>query len=99
MQSTTAKESNREELSDAEEQGEEEIEENQMDDDYGDEDVSQIEEQKKVRQHLAQIFVPQKSPDQPIIFSYHYKYEKYLRDNNLIDPEKALQIEERRKRK
>lgn len=40
---------------------------------------------------LATINVPYKGPDEPLVFSYHYKYEKYLRDNNLIDPDKAKQ--------
>lgn len=33
------------------------------------------------------------------MFSYHYKYEKYLRDNNLIDPDKARLNELKAKRK
>lgn len=33
-----------------------------------------------------------------MVFSYHYKYEKYLRDKNLIDPEKARQFAEKQKR-
>lgn len=33
-----------------------------------------------------------------MVFSYHYKYEKYLRDNNLIDPEKARMFQEKQKR-
>ena len=43
---------------------------------------------------IADIRVPYKGPDHPIIFSYHYKYEKYLRDHNLIDPEKAAKLDE-----
>lgn len=52
-----------------------------------------------MRELLATIRVPYKGPDESIIFSYHYKYEKYLRDNNLIDPEKAKQLQERLRRK
>lgn len=44
---------------------------------------------KRVRQNLATIRIPQPQASAPIVFSYHYKYEKYLRDHNLIDPEKA----------
>lgn len=42
--------------------------------------------------------MPYEGKDEPIIFSYHYKYEKYLRDNNLIDPEKAKVAAQRAKR-
>ena len=40
---------------------------------------------KKVRQNLANLRIHQKFENEPIVFSYHYKYEKYLRENNLID--------------
>lgn len=40
---------------------------------------------KRVRQNLATIRIPQAGDHEPIVFSYHYKYEKYLRDHNLID--------------
>ena len=40
---------------------------------------------KKVRKDLARIEIPFKGEAQPIIFSYHYKYEKFLRDNHLLD--------------
>ena len=49
-----------------------------------------MEVKKTVRQDLAEILIPQKGPEEPIVFSYHYKYEKYLRDNNLIDVSKTL---------
>lgn len=75
-------------ISCAEDSGEEEGEE-EMEQDY--EDDSQFNEdddentQKKIRETLAVITVPFVSPKEPLVFSYHYKYEKYLRDNNLID--------------
>lgn len=34
-----------------------------------------------------------------MVFSYHYKYEKYLRDNNLIDPDRARLMQAREKKK
>lgn len=40
---------------------------------------------KRVRQNLATIRIQQPAGDDTIVFSYHYKYEKYLRDHNLID--------------
>ena len=60
-----------------------------FDDDSQINDDEDAQSKKTVRQLLAQITVPYTGKDEPIIFSYHYKYEKYLRDNNLIDPEKA----------
>ena len=64
-------------------------------DSIGSEDV----ESKKIRESLAVIKVPYNPDNQSIIFSYHYKYEKYLRDRNLIDPDKAKQLIEREKRR
>jgi hypothetical protein len=43
--------------------------------------------------------VPYQGENNPMIFSYHYKYEKYLKDNHLIDPEKAKMMLEKNKRK
>lgn len=78
-----------EEDSNGDEEGEEEMEQEFYDDDSneGDEDIDP--NSKKVRDMLAQIQIDYKGENQPMVFSYHYKYEKYLRDNNLIDPEKA----------
>ena len=55
------------------------------DDSQEDDDATHNDQPKKVRKNLATINVPFKGPNESIIFSYHYKYEKYLRDNNLID--------------
>ena len=49
----------------------------------------------RVRQNLAAIKVPEPSQNEPVIFSYSYKYEKYLRDHNLVDPEKAKLIKDK----
>ena len=54
-----------------------------QDDDYGNEQTA--ERTKKIRDTLATIVIPYKGENEPMIFSYHYKYEKYLRENNLID--------------
>ena len=43
--------------------------------------------------------MPYKGDNDTMIFSYHYRYEKYLRDHNLIDPEKAKMQQERLKKK
>lgn len=81
-----------------EEEGEEEQNEG-YDDDSQFIDEEEIQTKKKVRQMLAQIEVPQEGINEPIVFSYHYKYEKYLKDNNLIDPEKAKMLAAKLKRK
>lgn len=57
------------------------------------------EQTRKIRDKLATISIPYEGENNPIVFSYHYKYEKYLRDNNLIDPEKARIMQEKLKRK
>mmetsp|Transcript_32971 Transcript_32971/g.50438 ORF Transcript_32971/g.50438 Transcript_32971/m.50438 type:complete len:139 (-) Transcript_32971:1373-1789(-) len=67
--------------------------------DSADEDASIMEQAKKVRRRLASIYVDEPKNEEPLVFSYHYKYEKYLRDRNLIDPDKAKQLEEKLKRK
>ena len=68
------------------EEGEQEMQEGDDEDSQlNDDDISKM----KVRKLLAHISVPLQDDEQPIVFSYHYKYEKYLRDNHLIDPEKA----------
>lgn len=54
---------------------------------------------KKVRDTLATIFVPYEGENKPMVFSYHYQYEQYLKDNNLIDPEKAKSMVEKNRRK
>ena len=69
--------------SSGEEDGEEEMEQ-EMDEESQEHELDDPAE-KKVRKHLAMIRVPYKGPNEPIVFSYHYKYEQYLRDNNLID--------------
>ena len=43
------------------------------------------EQTRKIRDKLATISIPYEGENNPIVFSYHYKYEKYLRDNNLVD--------------
>lgn len=75
---------------DAGEEGEDEMEQQfEQSEDSG--EGSMEEEQtynsvpKRVRQNLATIRIPQPAESEPIVFSYHYKYEKYLRDHNLID--------------
>lgn len=75
------------------EEGEEEMEQEYLEDNSDeDEDASQMGEQsKKVRDKLATISIPYEGENQPIVFSYHYKYEKYLRDNNLIDVSRNLE--------
>ena len=79
---------------DQDEEGEEE--QSQLDDDSQADD---LDNGKQVRKMLTNIHLPYKGPDEPLVFSYHYKYEKYLRDNNLIDPEKAKQLERKEKMK
>ena len=78
------------------EEGEEEMEQDQ------DQDEESVEEEdvdtKQVRKGLAVINVDY-VPNEPIIFSYHYKYEKYLRDHNLLDPDKAKMAMQKLKRK
>lgn len=69
-----------------------------FDEDSGEEEFDP-EQKMTIRKLLPTINIPFKSQNDPIIFSYHYKYEKYLRDNNLIDPEKAKQMLEKQKRK
>lgn len=85
------------------EEGEEEMEqqfnEEEESQDNEEEDATHNDEPKRIREMLANIRVPYKGPDESIIFSYHYKYEKYLRDHNLIDPEKAKEQQERMRRK
>lgn len=85
------------------EEGEEEMEQqfNEEDEsqDNEEDDATHNDEPKRVRELLATIRVPYKGPNESIIFSYHYKYEKYLRDHNLIDPEKAKEQQERMRRK
>ncbi len=68
------------------EEGEEEMEQ-QLEDEDSDEidDGTHCSQPKKVRQNLANLRIFQKYENEPIVFSYHYKYEKYLRENNLID--------------
>jgi hypothetical protein len=73
--------------------------EQDYDDDSQDNEDEVDESKKKVRQLLAHLTVPFNGLNEPLIFSYHYKYEKYLRDNKLIDPEKAKQMVARMKRK
>ena len=92
----------------ADEEGEEEMEQNEEDDSQDEFDDGRP---KQVRKHLARIEIPFKGPENPIIFSYHYKYEKYLRDNHLLDvstilknlniiqPEKSRLIEAKMKLK
>ena len=74
--------------SNGDEEGEEE-QEQQFDDDSenNDDDEDNVigAQAKKVRDLLATIQVPYQGENQPMIFSYHYKYEKYLKDNHLID--------------
>lgn len=76
-----------------EEEGEDEQEEGEGElSDGDDEDAGQ----RKPRLTLAQVRVDGDivaSESQPLVFSYHYKYEKYLRKNNLIDP-KAVRRQE-----
>lgn len=85
------------------EEGEEEMEqqfnEEEESQDNEEEDATHNDEPKRIRELLANIRVPYKGPNESIIFSYHYKYEKYLRDHNLIDPEKAKEQQERMRRK
>ena len=76
------------------EEGEEEMEQEYLDENSeDDEDASQMggEQSKKVRDKLATISIPFEGENNPIVFSYHYKYEKYVRDNNLIDVSKNLE--------
>ena len=79
--------------------GDEEMEQNQDEEEYDsqDEDESDAsnDQEKRVRDRLAYIDIPQKEEGETMIFSYHYKYEKYLRDHHLIDPEKAKNMQER----
>ena len=49
------------------------------------------EQTRKIRDKLATISIPYEGENNPIVFSYHYKYEKYLRDNNLIDVSRILE--------
>ena len=84
--------------------GDEEMENNQIDDEYdsqddesGEDDKSNDIQAKKVRDRIAYIDIPLKGENDTMIFSYHYKYEKYLRDHNPIDPEKAKIQQEKMK--
>ncbi len=73
-----------------EEEGEDEQEEGEGElSDADDEDAGQ----RKPRLTLAQVRVDEAPEDKPIVFSYHYKYEQYLRKNHLIDP-KAVKKQE-----
>ena len=69
----------------ASEGGEEGEEEMEPLDDSNDEDASYIEKEKIIRRKLAYIYIDQPKDDVPIVYSHHYKYEKYLRDHNLLD--------------
>ena len=71
---------------DGDEDGEEE-QEQQFDDDSqeNDEEDGSLMQAKKVRDTLATIFIPFEGENKPMVFSYHYQYEQYLKDNNLID--------------
>lgn len=84
-----------EEESGVEEEGEEEMEQEFYDDDSQENDDDLDTQTKRVRDKLAVVAIDYKGENQPMVFSYHYKYEKYLRDNNLIDPEKARMIQEK----
>ena len=75
---------------DGAEEGEEEMEQeyDQSGDSQegsGEEDQTYNSVPKRVRKNLATIRIQQPAEGEPIVFSYHYKYEKYLRDHNLID--------------
>ena len=86
---------------DGQEDGEEELDQQFDNSDDSPSQASLDDEQtfnaipKRVRSNLATIRIPEPAANEPIIFSYHYKYEKYLRDRNLIDPEKAKLIEDK----
>ena len=49
------------------------------------------EQTRKIRDKLATISIPYEGENNPIVFSYYYKYEKYLRDNNLVDVSRNLE--------
>ena len=68
-----------------EEEGEDDQEEGEAEQSYesaGDDDN----QQKRPRVNLAKIRVPVRENENSIIFSYHYKYDRYLRMNKLLDP-------------